>query len=889
MPNPSFTNLEPIRSALAEQRVILTPTVRLARQIQSAWMVEQDGDSVLQAPRVMTLAAYQNVLSHRIAEYEPELERRPLSAFEAQWLFESAIQAHLERANTFTLLQPRKAAQDAYRCREQLLHWQIDLSEEGTRALFQSEIDCSVFLQWNSIFEEALRHANVGTQADRWRFLDRAASALPSLEKDQLVLFECAPLTPLEDRVLSCVSEGLEQVVARKATSSPTAYRFTSPRDELKAVAKWAQQRSQRSPEKSTAIVLLRPQQDQPMLDYYLREAFDCLDARYTDLPVNYSGGLALSKTPMYRDALLLLRAYNSGLSREDWVALLGSPYLDSAMDPTGVGLTVMSALFDLEKRFLSVADVHHACQSIDHPRARRLGKLLQRDPALAERCTATLWRERLSELLSRWNWPARAALDSVEYQQFQEHEVLFDSFEVTGGLLPAFDFSQAVELLEQILATHISQPRTEISAVQVLGSQEIRGMHFDAVWVVGATADALPQPMETYPFIPQRIQALYREGIHLHDAAFNRARDWLSQLLSRCDESFFSVSRYEGDVEISASVFLTDIIDVAQENPDFSRWRAAVSDFPKLIRIDDEYAGPLNQQDAEVMGGSAVLREQAICPFRSWASYRLGLDPLPPAEQGLTAAERGTLLHKALEVFGEQRNEERDSADCDETLNQRIESAVAAALAGISKLTRARVGVGVIGIERLRLASLLEQWHRFELDRKESFKIVQQEDTQTIEIAGLKLRLRVDRVDEFEDGTRVVVDYKSGRNLSVKDWFADRLIEPQLPLYSLLDTSVRGAMYAQVRSDRCQFIGVEDGSHLPDQKPLSDYLSPLQLSTWEDLKDRWRGQLENLAREYQLGWARATPNRHACAYCAFGSACRVAVGDDEFEDHDAE
>ena len=111
----------------------------------------------------------------------------------------------------------------------------------------------------------------------------------------------------------------------------------------------------------------------------------------------------------MYRDALQLLRGHDSALPREDWVALLSSPYLDAAVEVRGVGLQVRKALFDLRKRWLTVADVHHACQTVDHPRVQELSKLLQRDPALSGRHSAAVWRERLSALLARWNWPSRA------------------------------------------------------------------------------------------------------------------------------------------------------------------------------------------------------------------------------------------------------------------------------------------------------------------------------------------------------------------------------------------------------------------------------------------------------------------------------------------------
>ena len=46
---------------------------------------------------------------------------------------------------------------------------------------------------------------------------------------------------------------------------------------------------------------------DRNRLEYFLRQEFGCLDARYNDLPVNFTTGMTLASTPMFRDALTAL------------------------------------------------------------------------------------------------------------------------------------------------------------------------------------------------------------------------------------------------------------------------------------------------------------------------------------------------------------------------------------------------------------------------------------------------------------------------------------------------------------------------------------------------------------------------------------------------------
>ena len=57
-------------------------------------------------------------------------------------------------------------------------------------------------------------------------------------------------------------------------------------------------------PGRRVGIVLLDMANDRNRPEYFLRQEFGCLDARYNDLPVNFATGMTLASTPMFRDAL---------------------------------------------------------------------------------------------------------------------------------------------------------------------------------------------------------------------------------------------------------------------------------------------------------------------------------------------------------------------------------------------------------------------------------------------------------------------------------------------------------------------------------------------------------------------------------------------------------
>ena len=93
-------------------------------------------------------------------------------------------------------------------------------------------------------------------------------------------------------------------------------------------------------------------QQDRAELEQYLRQQFAVDGQSFTQLPVNFSRGIELSKTPMYRDLLLLLRLLTGSVSREDILALIRSPFFYWSNQPDKA--TLIRALFGSEEKQFS-------------------------------------------------------------------------------------------------------------------------------------------------------------------------------------------------------------------------------------------------------------------------------------------------------------------------------------------------------------------------------------------------------------------------------------------------------------------------------------------------------------------------------------------------------
>ena len=74
----------------------------------------------------------------------------------------------------------------------------------------------------------------------------------------------------------------------------------------------------------------------------------------------------------------------------------------------------------------------------------------------------------------------------------------------------------------------------------------------------------------------------------------------------------------------------------------------------------DEGAIQPEEQEEASVVawpveldaGGAEILRMQAACPFQAFASRRLAARPMEETDWGLEARERGSVVHKILELL---------------------------------------------------------------------------------------------------------------------------------------------------------------------------------------------------------------------------------------------
>ena len=87
---------------------------------------------------------------------------------------------------------------------------------------------------------------------------------------------------------------------------------------------------------------------------------------------------------------------------------------------------------------------------------------------------------------------------------------------------------------------------------------------------------------------------------------------------------------------------------------------------------------------------------------------------------------------------------------------------------------------------ETARIGDIATQWiERYERPRP-GFAVTNIEWPLPLDIAGLTLTLKLDRVDALDGGGHAIIDYKAGMAAAPATWFAQRPRAPQLGLYAL-------------------------------------------------------------------------------------------------------
>jgi probable DNA repair protein len=698
----------------------------------------------------------------------------------------------------------------------------------------------------------------------------------------------------------------------------------------LQAAALWVREQLQREPVGPFAIVVPELAQQRSLVERALLEVLApeaLMPAAPRQLPpMNFSAGEPLAQTPLVRSALQLLELAQPRQERETLLELLQAPFhCGAALESDAVagsvdgaatdrGAAALAAVCGLRSQRIGAAQLRKLADGIAQrgdgwafaAALQHLAERARRERWSSGRRTAAQWVEVFREILDIFAWPGRRPLDSIEFQQHEQWQKALLEFaqldrilegSIDGNKSGALDFNAALQRLRRTLQAQVFQPQTPDLPVQVLGVLEAGGLQFKGLWLCDMGDDRWPPAPAPHPLIPRDLQRRLRMPRCDAQREFDIAARLGSSLLANAEQVVVSYQREREEVERSPSPLFQrlphgDLAGLLGGEPlalaplwqDMRRQRAR---FP----LEDFEPGPAPALSAgeAARGGSGLFKAQGDCPFQAFARLRLRAEPLPEPVVGLDGAERGNLLHAALEWLWRELGDHAALLALDAAQQTALaERAAAQAVAQLQQLPQlaTRLAPRFAELERRRLAQLLDSWLEVERARG-AFSVAALEQKKDVEFARLQLRLRVDRIDRLPDGRLLLIDYKSKlANCSPDEWLGERPDEPQLPLYSILwedsvdaaasAATVAGIAFAQVRPENPRLVGVADEAAAAPGLQSAAQLDGAAKG-WRELKLHWRATLENLAAEFIEGCAAVSPKEPAvCTYCALAPICRI-------------
>ncbi len=398
------------------------------------------------------------------------------------------------------------------------------------------------------------------------------------------------------------------------------------------------------------------------------------------------------------------------------------------------------------------------------------LGELLAEHVALAEALAATdkdpgaerLWAGEAGETAARFVAELAQAADALPPIAGTSYAALFDTLLAGQAVRPRFGRHP------RLFIWGLLEARLQSADLIVLG-----GLN-EGTWPPAPRPDPwLSRPMRAAIGLPEPER---RIGLTAHD--FVQAAAAPKVVLTRAD-------KVDGTPTVPSRWLLR-----IEAFLDGSKMRWAGDEAPPWLFWQDRLDGPAEATRPSLPPAPrpplpARPRTLAVTDIETWirdpyalyAKRLLGLKPLQPIDADPGAAERGVMIHQALELFLERHPKELPENAIEELLE---------------------CGREAFGEALARPGVLAFWWPRFE--RIAAWVVAQLEDLAAAgrwpaasEVTGefrladhdFSVRAKADRIDRLEDGGLAIVDYKTGGLPKAKEIKSGSA--PQLALEALI------------------------------------------------------------------------------------------------------
>ena len=814
-----------------------------------------------------------------------------LSAAQEQSLWAGIIEADPTGA---TLLEGprRRTAGLAMEAHALLCAYAPQLLKGRQRAGWQR--DAEAFSVWLSKFDEVCRAENLISAArlplELHPLLESAPAVESRVQRPPLLLVGFDRIQPTQRRLLDAWGTWSQAAPGEGVRGRAAFYRARDVQSELAACAIWCAQQLAGNPRARIIVVsqeaaARRGEMERAFLRYAGSESL-----------FEFTLGVGIDQVAIAHSAHLLLRWLAGPLAEHEVDWLFASGYAAGSQESLALQLAVRMLRrrgleqpdWPLESLAVQIRLAHSRSISTAVAWFDRMMQACQRvvefsrqRPAADQLRSPLDWAELAAKLLELIGWPARDALSSAEFQAVRRFH---QAVETAGSL--GFDgrrisWPEFLSSLGHALDETLFAPESRDAPIQIVGPAESAGLTADAIWFLGASEEAWPAAGSIHPLLPLQVQRQFQMPHATPQLDWDLAHAITARLLASAPEVYFSYARHLGDVESLPSRLVTQFTGAPQPMPA----PFAPSPHAPPLTVEFEDAGQVPFPPGKAEGGAAVLTSQSQCPFKAFAVVRLGAQDWQPAQPAFTPAQRGKLLHAALHaIWAGPPDGLRNLHDL-QVLPDPPSFVAGHVRRAFQQETRSslrgRMPRAYLELEEQRMARLIGEWLDYESARVQ-FEVLKTEDQRTIHLAGLTLDLRLDRIDRLNDGSLLVIDYKTS-DVTPRCWDLPRPDDVQLPLYAgfAFDPAterVSGLAFAKLRPGKIGFAGLVGDAQATLLPSLKTYDALVREPFEAELLIDWREQIAALARDFLAGRAEADPREFpkTCERCGLHTLCRI-------------
>lgn len=759
--------------------------------------------------------------------------------------------------------------------------WQINIDH----SLFNNSEDTRIWQSWAAEFITRCNEHHWLDSSKLINFLIAIVEADKLTLPANIILIGFNEITPQQTTLFKILATKNCQIMHHKL-SAPTSqnYKLMLPdcKTELRTMARWAKKCLVNNESAKIACIVpnlyeLKNQTRQIFTEIFSPEHL--LPGHLSNyLPFSINAGQPLNTYPIIHAALQIISLTRSKIPITELSSLLRSPFIAGSTNEINARALCDVALREFNLQTISLQDLINVANKTSGCKllVQQLKSFINISNKKYIKQNASEWAKQFKAQLNAFNWPGDDSLDSSEFQLVEQWQTLLKEFSNLDHLTGSLNFYAAQRILFNLLNQYIFQPQLPQRSIQIMGVLEASGMLFDHIWIMGLDDASWPMRAQPNAFIPIKLQRNINMPHCSTEQEWRFAQNLTAQFLRSASTVILSHAQQENDRHLRSSSLIKNIPEIALDQLDLADDFSLIHQIYQSGESEEfiDHQAPTVLPTENISGGTALLKHQAVCPFRAFALFRLGAEPLAETVSGLPPLERGKLVHQILEQFWQKTKSHQELLLLtEEQLNKVIHNIIISALRQLQKKYTHLFGERFFNIEQHRLVNLMHRWIQWEKTRT-PFTVIATEQRFSFTLGQLAINMQVDRVDKIADDQYMIIDYKTSK-ISVQDWYGDRPNEPQLPLYCIASiVPVNTVAFAQIRSDEmiCRATG---------DTPLTVNDNSTKLLTaeqWLEQKMQWHNALTQLSEEFAKGIAYVNPKegRQTCEMCHLSILCRI-------------